>query len=395
MTLSRSALIALTVLATACGYHAPTSPSSTPPPTPLILSADTQLGQGDQVGQATITVTARTGGVATADLAVTFSPSQGVVTPTNATTDARGVATTTLTGEPGAVTVTITAAGATTKQLVALQPRTGTTGTLRLGIIAKAATLGAPTEVDLVLSNCQHPCLAHVTFGDGDVYDGQAGTISHTYRSVGDFAVTAAITDGASHHASETAVAHVTPAPPPPIQRAALAMTVGCTPQPSGIPTPCSATAALGGVLLSSGVTYAWTFGERLNPTTTAAGATHAYATGGTFQVTVTGTKDTGETGSASTSVIVPALTVTLSCTQPAPGAALGCNISATDEAGAVVTSQVTNVTWDWGDGPPITSTGTTFSQHTYPQPNDWLVIATATGAGGRTGRISKTITVQ
>lgn len=395
MTLSRSALIALTVLATACGYHAPTSPSSTPPPTPLILSADTQLGQGEAVGQATITVTARTGGVATADLAVAFSASAGTVTPASATTDTRGIATTTLTGDPGAVTVTITAAGVTTKQMVALQPKDSSSSALGVGIAIRPATVGEPAELIIESRNCQLPCLKHATFGDGTTYDGYASTVFNTYRTAGDFPVSVEITDGANRRASASATAHVSAAPPPPVNRTPLTLTVGCTPQPSGVPTPCTATAALAGVLLSSGVTYAWTFGEGINPTTTAASAAHAYATGGTFHVTVNATKDTGETGSVSTSVVVPALTVTLSCTQPAPGAALGCNISAADETGIVVTSQVTNVTWDWGDGSPPTSTLTTFSSHPYPQPNDWLVIATAAGAGGRTGRVSKMITVQ
>lgn len=88
-----------------------------------------------------------------------------------------------------------------------------------------------------------------------------------------------------------------------------------------------------------------------------------------------------------------PSLTLTLGCVPVSPPGATSCNVAATDETGAVVTSQVTNVAWDWGDG-TTSATASVLASRLYAQPGSYLVIAVATGPGGRTGRATKTITI-
>jgi hypothetical protein len=88
-----------------------------------------------------------------------------------------------------------------------------------------------------------------------------------------------------------------------------------------------------------------------------------------------------------------PGLTLTLGCVPVTPPGATSCNVAATDETGTVVTSQVTNVAWDWGDG-TTTATASVLGSRLYAQPGSYLVIAVATGPGGRTGRATKTITI-
>jgi PKD repeat protein len=66
-----------------------------------------------------------------------------------------------------------------------------------------------------------------------------------------------------------------------------------------------------------------------------------------------------------------------------------------TDETGAVVTSQVTRVFWEWGDGTWLDLRGPSAvsSSHSYPQTGSYLVGVTVT-AKGATVSTSKTIAV-
>lgn len=133
-------------------------------------------------------------------------------------------------------------------------------------------------------------------------------------------------------------------------------------------------------------VSWAWTFGDG----TQAGGvsATHAYAAGGTFDVTLTVTDGNGKTGSQTQSVTVipvvdepPTAAFTASCTL------LACSMDAspsTDDHGIV------SYTWTFGDGTQGAGATTT---HTYVGGGTFTVTLVVTDARGQQGTTSRQVT--
>ncbi len=126
---------------------------------------------------------------------------------------------------------------------------------------------------------------------------------------------------------------------------------------------------------------------------------------------TVTATVATTTTAAVTANVVVtalPAPTLTLACTAPAIGFAVGvavnCTVTPTVPTGG---SAIQNVTVNWGDGsgeqPYGNLTGATVVSHTYTSPSTYTVTATATDLNSQRGtgvislvvqRILPTITI-
>ena len=133
---------------------------------------------------------------------------------------------------------------------------------------------------------------------------------------------------------------------------------------------------------------WSWNWGDG-TPAGSGAAASHAYATGGTYPVTLTVTDDGGLTGRTTRQVTVasnqpPEPAFTLSAT----GATVGVRSMSTDADGSVAA-----YSWDWGDGTPAGSGET--AQHTYGTAGTYTVVLTVTDDVGATAAASRTVTVE
>lgn len=183
-----------------------------------------------------------------------------------------------------------------------------------------------------------------------------------------------------------------TPTPPPPSPSVFLNVSASAT---TGVPLNFNVSSA------ATGVVWQWSFGDGATAQTTAFNTSHTYTSAGVYAASVAG----AGTPTANATITVtdpvaptpttpaPSLTVTVGCLAATHATATFCNVSATDQTGAVVTSQLTNVTWDWGDGTPAAAQGVTTS-HTYAQGGVYVIGVRASTAAGVTGTAAKSITV-
>lgn len=144
------------------------------------------------------------------------------------------------------------------------------------------------------------------------------------------------------------------------------------------------------------GTTYLWNFGDASTATTT--NATHAYATGGTYNVTLTQTNGAGCTNSETQAVSVLPIPAVSIAGADADGDLINCLLPADPSTSEIVTfSNFTtggvSYTWDFGDGTGTFTTGSTADfTHTYTSYGTYTVTMTATHANGCTS--SETLTV-
>lgn len=190
------------------------------------------------------------------------------------------------------------------------------------------------------------------------------------------------------------------PPPPPPVVTVPLTVKLTVTPGTAGSST-------LFGISTSGAVTNAsWTFGDGASATGLPT-VTHAYAAG-VYQASVTVGGALGRSASDSVAVViaapppppaapVPAITVKLGCVDGTSATAVtptptDCNVSATDQTGAIVTASITQVVWNWGDGAVQTVNGV-LNQRQYLQSGAYTVFVTVT-ANGLTNTGSAIVTI-
>lgn len=156
------------------------------------------------------------------------------------------------------------------------------------------------------------------------------------------------------------------------------------------------------GTNCSKGVvtSWSWNFGD--GGTASGAVTTHTFTTAGSYLVTLTVTDAQGRPASTTRSVIVTALSgptpaFDISPTNPAlgvlgdgtVGAIIYVNASSSKPA---VGRQIVAYNWDFGDGKLKTGA---LQDHTYRTATTFTIVLTVTDDLGRTGTISKAITVK
>jgi PKD repeat protein len=295
------------------------------------------------------------------------------------------------------VTLTVTNAGGTAS--------TPATTTATVANVAPAVTAGPAQTVTagsvLTLSasfsdpGTDGPWAYTITWGDGSpATTGSATsqgpiTATHTYAAAGTNTVNVAVTDKAGATGTGQAIITVTQPPPPvAVPGGPYAGTEG-----TAIAFDGSGSSDPGGTAL----TYAWTFGDGASGT--GAKPTHAYATSGSFSVTLTVTNARG--------IVSTPVTTTAAVANVAPTVTAGPAQTVT--AGSVLTLSAsfsdpgTDGPWaytiTWGDGSAAT-TGSAASQgpitatHTYAAVGTNTANVAVTDKGGATGTGQAIITV-
>jgi PKD repeat protein len=132
---------------------------------------------------------------------------------------------------------------------------------------------------------------------------------------------------------------------------------------------------------------YAWNFGD--GSTGTGAKPSHTYATGNTYNVTLTVTDNSGATGTITQPITVSAANIL----PTASFTATSVNFTATFTASGSKDTDGTIVSYAWNFGDNTTGSGVNPS-HTYAAGNTYLVTLTVTDNRGGTGTMQQSVTV-
>ncbi len=227
-------------------------------------------------------------------------------------------------------------------------------------------------------------------FGDGG--RGSGRTAQHAYSTAGTYVARLTISDGFGRSAN--AVQSITVG-------AGLAPTASFTFSPAA-PLPgttvffnASASRPAPGRTLSG---YQWDFGDGASGT--GVQPNHAYALAGTYTVTLSVTDDVGRTGTVSQSVSVgiiappapppaaPTASFTFSPAAPPRLTTVFFNAAASQPASG---RTLVSYQWDFGDG--FSGTGVQ-STHVYQLAGTYTVTLIVTDDAGRTGLVSRPVTI-
>jgi PKD repeat protein len=192
------------------------------------------------------------------------------------------------------------------------------------------------------------PYLYSWTFGDGQTASG--AIVTYAYATAGIFAVTLTLTDAATTQAISTQNLTIAPLP--------ITASFTITPNPTEVNVPVSFSAtATGGT--PPYVNFSWNFGDG-SALGSGSLVTHAYASAGTFSVTVTVEDSAGKTGTSSAQSVVVNSNLVVSAITASPNPAntgQTVNFIATTSGGVAPVT----CTWDFGDG--ATGTGCSTNQ--------------------------------
>ncbi|MCF7553846.1 LamG domain-containing protein [Pseudonocardia sp. WMMC193] len=214
-------------------------------------------------------------------------------------------------------------------------------------------------------------------FGDGGT--ATTPTATHAYAAAGSYQVTLTVTDdkGASTSLTKTVTATAANVAP------TAAFAAGSTNLTASFDA--SESSDPDGTIAS----YAWNFGDG-TPAGTGKTPTHAYAAGGTYQVTLTVTDDKGASGTLTKAITVAPANQAPTAAFDYTKAGLAANFDAT--ASADPDGTIVSYAWDYGDNSPA-GTGAT-SSHTYAAAGAYTVTLTVTDDKGATGTVSTSVTV-
>jgi PKD repeat protein len=237
---------------------------------------------------------------------------------------------------------------------------------------------GMVASVDASASSDAEGPIASYAWSWGDGTSTTGASASHEYLTPGDYTVTLTVTDsaGATGQASHTASAALgsigTPPPEPSHPAANISLNVTYL------------RVIADGRASQNATAFLWTWGDGFNDTT--ARATHVYAAGGAYDITLTVTSATGETNSATQRV-----TLTPPPPDSPPRAVL--TVRTTDRsvlANGSASLNATSFQWDWGDGTSTNDTAPVAS-HTYDRNgvfNVTLTVTNSTGAQNSTRQV-------
>jgi len=229
-----------------------------------------------------------------------------------------------------------------------------------------------------------------VDWGDGSApqsFTGQPAAISHTFRSQGSFLVVVTGVDAVGDTTTTTSAVTVNARP-------ALAVTISANPSQPAINQvvtfTITATPSTGNAITSVAID----FGDGTRGTVSGNVSTveHVYTpTSPTAQyvVTVVATDSAGNTGSASTVIVVgnfSAPTAGFSVSPTTGPTSTVFQFNAADSTGSIV-----NYSWDFGDSGTGSGSAVT---HTYGAAGTYTVRLTVTDTSGRTATTTKTVTV-
>jgi hypothetical protein len=140
---------------------------------------------------------------------------------------------------------------------------------------------------------------------------------------------------------------------------------------------------------------WSWNFGDGATAQTTGLSTTHTYGRPGGFTVTVTGPNGTTSSGNITITDVLPTppeppkVTGTSECVASAGTTApfaVSCHVTLI----GALTSTITSVNWDFGDGSPLQSGGAS-ATHSYLQPGTYTVVANAQAPDAPNGVVAQT----
>jgi PKD repeat protein len=399
-------------VALACAGCAVDTRSSTVPskiPTPGVVTRVELSGvpaTGDAGGMATVTARVLDGvGTVLPDVAVAFTATAGDFSATPVMTSSEGLARTVLTAPAGTVTVTAHAGTVDAQTVLSIQPRISTPaptptpnptpppapaptpGPLSASIsVASARFTGQPTIFRANVANASGTTTASWAFGDDATQQTTGVTVAHQYATATTYHVTLSVQDSAGRSASTATDVTITD-PPPPVPGYIVTVVA----DPSSIEVNQSSTLRASVTPINGApavTTWAWDCkGTSAIDFTTPNAATCPYNTTGTFtaRLTVTG----GSVAETATTLVTvtppPPPVVTVNCSTGVHlTSATSCSVSATLRGAAVNSTDITSVTWDFGDSTPLaTSTNNQSPSHTYLAANTFKVIASNVTVNG------------
>jgi len=254
-------------------------------------------------------------------------------------------------------------------------------------------TPSAPTDHQNVLFDASTSTaassnpIATYSWNFGDGASGSGRTASHAFNSPGTYIVTLTIADQYNRTASMSQTIDVAGGAAP----TAAFVTSPTSPRVGENVNFNAATSrpATGRTIRS----YDWDFGDGAQKTTTTPVTAHDYQSAGAFTVTLVVTDDVGREAVATATVTVegdsPTADFTFSQLPPTASHTIQFNSSASS---AVTGRTITSYFWDFGDGLTSTLASPT---HPYSGAASFNVTLTITDSAGKTGRVTKSVSVQ
>jgi len=237
-------------------------------------------------------------------------------------------------------------------------------------------TPGNPITFDGSASSDPDGTIVSWTWDFGDTQTGSGPVVNHAYTAPGTYTVTLTIVDNES--LSDTATTDVIVNPFP-----FATFTMGPSPAAPAQPVTFDGSGSSGNL-----VSYDWTFGDG----NTASGAivAHAYASPGSYTVTLTVTDDQSQQDSEAQVLRVnapPIASFVADPPQTVMGQAVTLNATTSSDSDGTIASHA----WAFGDG--NTATGAVV-MHTYSSKGPFVVRLTVTDNDGATSETTRTVLV-